>query len=68
MKETVEEVMKFLFMAKADNRGGFKEISKSKDQKSLLSSVEPSYYSEMNSYFENNSSESVIIVSISTLT
>ena len=67
VKETVEEVMKFLFMAQADNRGGFKEISKSKDKKSLSSSVPPSYYSEMNSYFENNSSESVIIVSISNI-
>ena len=65
VKDAAEEVMKFLFLAKADNRGEFKEISKAKDKKAISSSVPPSYYSEMTSYFENNCSESVVIVSIS---
>ena len=60
--------MKFLFLGKADSRGEFTESSKSKEKKPLSSSlITPSYYSEMKSYFETDSSESVIIVSISNI-
>ena len=68
VRDIVQEVMTFLFLCKADSRGEFTESSKAKEKNPLSTShTTPSYYSEMNSYFETDISDSVIIVSISNI-